>query len=514
MNEKSTQSEIETLKKEIDKLKSVLDHTPQPLYWKDENGVIEGCNQLFLSLLRMENKEDIVGKTADSLPWEDLEKRYEKDFSERVFKTQQPEFNVIDPHETDNNVRKWFKRSKVPYQTGTVESIEDVTNNQYTQMELIKAKESAEHANTFKSVFLTNMNHQLRTPLNGILGNLELLDDHYLHEEQYDIVKESLNSAKELLEIIDDISEFSVLDEEEATPKAKEFSLKELLETIGQNTRHKLQDKHLNFKLSFPESLPTNIISDSLLLKQILNKLLDNSIKFTQKGQIHLIVSEETHLSKPTLKFSIEDTGEGIPKENSKQIFQAFSQTDDTLSRIHGNTILGLSISKKLVNRLGGQIGYERQTHGSVFWFTIPLVSSISSNNEFRQEEEHADYSAFHVLIVEDNKINQKVAKNLINKIGCTSDVASNGLDAINLIKKNRYDLIFMDCQMPIMDGLTASKKIREFEDPLNRNIIIALTAHALKKDQEECFEAGMNDHITKPINVKMLRKVLDDWLI
>ena len=360
--------------------------------------------------------------------------------------------------------------------------------------------------NNAKNIFVANMSHEIRTPLNGVLGFLHLLESTKLDEEQKDYVKEIKNSSEILLTTLNDILDFSKAEANKITLEQVNFNLKDLIRDLGIYAKSN-KNNDVEIISEVDENIPEGLTGDVVRLKQVLLNLLNNAKKFTEKGYIKIsaeMVEKESDFVKVLLKVS--DTGIGIPKEKQQEIFKEFVQADESTTRKYGGTGLGLAICNKIIAIMGGKLNLESETgKGSAFYFTVPfkIADNLENNNTENNLEEIKEKSA-KILVAEDNATNQKLVKNLLNKLGLSCDIASNGQEALDLFKKNKYNLILLDCQMPVMDGFESASEIRKYENEHNLEpiSILALTASAFEQDKEKCLSFGMNDIITKPIKM------------
>ena len=384
------------------------------------------------------------------------------------------------------------------------------------------AKEATE-ANLSKSEFLANMSHEIRTPMNAIVGFSELLAQEPLTEEQHKYSKIIFNSSENLLTIINDILDFSKIESGKLDVEIVECSLAELIENIQSVFRPIAIEKGLKFEILQCSEMPGIIKTDSTRLKQCLVNLISNAIKFTETGHVYVNLSTQSESdNKNYLRFDVEDTGIGIQQDRLNVIFDSFTQADGSTTRKYGGTGLGLAITKQLTELLGGKISVTSQLEkGSVFTILIPAGVDMTSkasadrytvvddlnNNE---SPEKKNYSG-HALIVEDSIANQTLLKLLLEKAGIESDICENGQQALEKIYQQSYDIVFMDIQMPVMNGYEATQAMRKagITTP-----VVALTAGAMKGDDKKSLKAGCDEYLTKPLNVDKLKDVLDRYLI
>ena len=403
----------------------------------------------------------------------------------------------------------------------------DITEIRKIEADLRKARDVAEDSARIKSEFLANMSHEIRTPMNAILGMMHLVKQTALAEKQLIYVETAEKSAKLLLCIINDILDFSKIEAGRLEMESSMFSLQMAIEEVIAVVDESVDKKNLILSYQIDDAIPEWMLGDAIRLKQVLLNLLNNSIKFTSKGSIRLNVylenRDETNIF---LKFSVRDTGIGMSEKTLQRLFTPFTQADSSMTRKYGGTGLGLSISKSLVEMMHGEIQCEsREDIGTIFTFTarfdLPAPKSSTLDQVLESATEEAEKSGVHIpesmrgvsiLLTEDNKINQLVATELLKSQGFLVDVAENGKMAVQMVHEKDYDLVLMDIQMPEMDGWQATRLIRQ-EKRFADLPILAMTANAMAGDRELCLEAGMNDHIAKPILPSNLYRTLIKWI-
>lgn len=390
----------------------------------------------------------------------------------------------------------------------------DINNRERLEQKLIIAQKNAEEAANIKQQFMANMSHEIRTPMNAIIGFNERLSKTPLDDLQKEYVSAVQTSGENLLSIVNDILDFSKIEAGMVRIEAIQFDIHELLNSMFTLFYEQAKEKNINLSLQISESVPVSIIGDPTRLTQILVNLIGNALKFTDKGNIDIIVDAIlSNEESATIQFIIKDTGIGISEEKTSEIFERFTQAKSDTSRIYGGTGLGLSIVKKLVELQSGTISVRSEkNNGSEFKFIIPYKKAKAYKVDLNIEKENNSSFVFSsktkILVVEDNLMNQKLAGFILKDWGVSFDMCSNGKIAIEKIKNNNvYDLILMDIQMPEMNGYDATKYIRE--QLKLKTPIIAMTADALPGEREKCIRLGMTDYISKPIKENDLRTIV-----
>jgi CheY-like chemotaxis protein/HPt (histidine-containing phosphotransfer) domain-containing protein len=385
---------------------------------------------------------------------------------------------------------------------------------------LAKEKERADNSAVVKEQFLANMSHEIRTPINAVVGFAGLLQKTSLDTNQKQFVNLIQNSGENLLSVVNDILDISKIEAVMMRITKNPFSIHEVCTSLQMMFEHKVNEKKLNFVFDYDNNIPATLIGDGERLNQVIINLLNNAIKFTEKGSVKLSVQLlQLTAQEAKIKFIVKDTGIGISKEKLATVFERFEQADNNTARQYGGTGLGLAIVEKIVEMQGGKISAESIVgDGSSFFVELSYEYIIKPQDTINNSSENShkslsqkEFGNYKILVAEDNKTNQTLLKFMFQQWNLSYDLAENGKQTLEMLQKEKYDLVLMDIQMPVMDGYEAATRVR---NELALNIpMIAMTAHVLPTEKQKCIDAGMNDYISKPIDEMIFLNMLEKYL-
>ena len=520
---------------ERDLWQTLLDHSPDHIYFKDARSRFIKVSKAHAEQFDVESPDDVVGKTDFDF-FDETHARAAFEDEQEIIRTGRPLIGK-EEHEVWQGERgeTWALTTKMPFRDkdgriiGTFGISKDITEIKRTARALREAKEAAEAASRVKSEFLANMSHEIRTPMNGIIGMTGLLLGTKLDALQREFAEAIRHSSDNLMVIINDILDFSKMEAGKLHFETVPFDLADTVTGTLSMLNALAHGKGIKLVADIHPDVGTHLCGDPGRLRQVLSNLLGNAIKFTEHGEVRVRVCLESQTSiLEVLRFEVIDSGIGISADVCSRLFQPFTQADSSTTRRYGGTGLGLAISRQLVTLMGGEIGVRSEPgRGSTFWFTArfekqQIGSACSTAVCGHGAEPETSIAAvrptgLRVLLAEDNLVNQKIARRQLEQLGVAADVVADGLQAVAALERQRYDAVFMDCQMPGMDGYEATRAIRNREGepgcpwdvPLH---IIAMTANVMLGDREKCFDAGMNDYVGKPVHLRDLLVALERW--
>jgi PAS domain S-box-containing protein len=495
-----------------ERLRRFFENSPDAVFVLEQDGGIHAVNSMASAALKM-NKQELLSKTIYDLAppsrHADVRKNMALWFAGELQQCEGESLasdGAVTPIEMTGTLLQLDGRTVLQLHARDISLRKEAEEKIHAARQMAEeAKELAEKASQAKSEFLANMSHEIRTPLNGIVGMAQLLADTRLSSEQQNCAETILQSTTGLLNIINHVLDISKIEAAQMDVCESPINLRKICDTIFCMFTPQLEPKGISLKCACADNVPPYVTGDEGLIEQVLVNLVGNAIKFTHKGSVTLNIERPRQgANDAELYFQVIDTGIGISKEEQATIFEKFTQADGSTKRMYGGTGLGLAICKQLIELMGGKIGIiSSKGRGSTFFFNLTLPRSAPPDQQKPPEETTPTQirKDVKVLLVEDNKVNQKVAMAILRKAGCKVEAVENGQDAIQQVIREKYDIVLMDCQMPVMDGFEATARIRAMGGALAKTPIIAITAHAMKDDRQKCLDAGMDDYISKPVS-------------
>ena len=508
----------EALRNSEASLKAILNNVPYQMWLKDVDSKYLAINKPFMDYFSITSEADVIGKDALDI-WDN---NAGKHFIEQdKFVMQNLEMRSVEELVDFKHKTVWFEIFRAPIVDqkgqllGTTGIARDITSRKNAEKELQKAVDAAEAANEAKSKFLAIMSHEIRNPLNSVVGMVRMLHGAGITGPNNKLIENIKTSSDHLLMIINDILDFSKIESGEMLLEDTNFDIHETIKKVFDSHEYRAEEKNIELRFSIDKRIGHSHKGDPLRLQQVLSNLTNNAIKFTTVGKIEIRCELESESDETNrVHFEVIDTGIGISEVSQKTIFESFKQENDSISRTHGGTGLGLAISKQIVGLMGGTLSLESAKNvGSRFFFSIDLQKAAieSVQGPIQAEHDRVSLNGCSILLVEDNKLNQILATAMLENWGTKVVVAGNGQEAVEILEKNSFDIILMDIQMPIMDGMTASKVIRERLQITTP--ILALSANVIKGIVEKCEEAGMQGYISKPFEPDELLKKIGHFI-
>ena len=500
---------LQALQEQRERLQSILDTAPVGVAISVD-GAIRFANPRSRELVRLTD-ETADGIYADLRDRDTIMRMIAADGLVRDY-----ELEMVGPHGETRHILATYLQTEFEGRTGLLGWLVDVGRLKAAEQHMRDAKELAESATRMKSDFLANMSHEIRTPMNAVIGMSHLALRTELTPRQRDYLEKIQRSGQHLLGVINDILDFSKIEAGKLDISHAPFELQRVLDNVASLIGDKAESKGLALVFDVADEVPRYLSGDALRLGQILINYASNAVKFTETGEVDVRVRlHERAGDAALLYFAVRDTGIGLSAEQQARLFQSFSQADASTTRKYGGTGLGLAISKKLAELMGGEVGLESEAgKGSTFWFTA-RVGVLAREDVPVIDEETPELGAIRgakVLLVEDNPLNQQVARDLLEEAGLVVDVADNGEILLTMVRQADYELVLTDVQMPVLDGLEATRRLRRMPG-FAELPVVAMTASAMTADRAECFEAGMNGFLTKPIEPDALWRELLKWI-
>jgi PAS domain S-box-containing protein len=504
----------EQLRKAEEAFRVVFEASPIAIALSDMAGryldVNSACQEMF-----GQAKEQIIGRDPVELGWLDTRESL-NELGQKL-----ASFGCVDAQEmVYSNPRLgrrtgllWLREVTIDLSPHILGFYLDITDRKRMEEDLQQARLGAEAAARAKSNFLSNMSHEIRTPLNGVVSLSALLVEENVPEDTRAMLRLIRASGETLAKILDDVLDFSKIESGKLELEKSPFSLRDALDWGVELFRGMANDKHLQLNLKVDSGIPERLDGDATRIRQVVANLISNAIKFTEQGSIDVearLAPEGAPEGDCRIRISVRDTGIGIPSDKLSRLFQSFSQVDASTNRRFGGSGLGLVISRRLVEMMGGTIRIESwQGEGSTFAFDFVAGISASAAPE-PESMRHSELGPMRVLVAEDNSVNQVVIQHVLQRLGCDVDLVADGMGALSRVQTAAYDVVLMDIQMPGLGGLDAARQIRSLAAACSQVPIVALTASATVEDREACFAAGMNDYLSKPLVIDALRRVLE----
>jgi two-component system sensor histidine kinase/response regulator len=506
-------------------LKAVIDTAPIRVFWKGRDLRYLGCNPAFAHDAGQEEPNEVIGKDDYQMPWVAQAEEYRAD-DRSVMESGIGKLSYEEPQTIVDGSTVWLRTSKVPLRNSDNQTVgvlgiyDDVTERKQAELIQLQAKLAAEAATQAKSDFLASMSHEIRTPMNAIIGFTHSLRRLVHDPDQADKLTKIDHAATHLLGIINNILDMSKIEAGKLSLNPEDFSLRHVLGGVLSEISLQAESKGLEIRTEISPAIPDRLRGDALRVSQCLINFAGNAVKFTQHGAVTIRASlaEETDTGL-LVHFEVEDTGDGLAPEALSRLFSPFEQADKSITRHYGGTGLGLAITRQLVKLMGGDVGVvSTPGTGSRFWFTALLhpasgdTADILNDGDGIEDLPVQNISKSRLLIVEDVAVNREVLVDMLGDVGLKVDTAENGEIALIMAKAVVYDLILMDVQMPVMDGLTATRAFRQLPGYADTPIL-ALTASAFDEDRQRCMDAGMDDFLSKPVRSEHLFPALLKWL-
>jgi two-component system, OmpR family, aerobic respiration control sensor histidine kinase ArcB len=523
----------------IEMLENVIAVMPGNVYWLDTDGVYMGCNDNQAAVIGLSSRKEIVGKRNADMPGFLVSEVLDK-YNEQVIRMNQP-ITVEEPAVLPDGTKATFLSNKVPLRNSRAKTIGvigisiDITDRKKQEEELEKAKKMAEESSRAKTEFLANMRQDLRTPLSGIVGFAELIQQTVKDPKVAEYANHLVSASHTLLDFLNEILETIKVLTDEMPDVQRKFSLSQTVNRIIQLTQPTAMEKGLQLNLEYSSKIPEYVIGDSMRIQRILLELISNALKFTEKGLVHIKIEQAKKRSRElVIKCSVRDTGIGIPPDKQEEIFLRFKRLTPSYQGLYDGAGLGLAIVKQFIDDLQGEIYCQgKEGEGSTFVCLIPLREPLLEGAEgsvetegpkfyekkattLKQEkrEETIQGAKTHVLVVEDQPVAAHAAKSLLERLSCSVDIAEDGSRALKCFQENHYDFIFMDMGLPDMNGNEVTKQMRSQERQRDQHVpIVALTAHVDEKSKQACIDAGMDAVLSKPLLFDTARAMINAFV-